>query len=125
MEEQTAGSLSMFQKVLREKKTVFIVAGICIFISYIAINIGIWTYAKKSGKSAQTVAEKIFIQPIGPSSTPTPTPTPRLTGPGPYACDPLGLCNNYKDAKGAGCPKTYADSGCLGECGNTAVRCPK
>ena len=65
---------------------------------------------------------------ITSAPTPIPTfilsPTP-LLGPGPYACDSYGICNIYQDAKGIGCPKTYADLHCLGECGDNKVRCPK
>ena len=56
--------------------------------------------------------------------TPSPTTT-RPTGPGQYACDEYGICNNYEDAKRVGCPKTYADPHCLNECGDTKVRCLK
>ena len=52
-------------------------------------------------------------------------PAPRDTGPGPYACDEYGICNNYEDAKRVGCPKTYADPHCLNACGDTKVRCVK
>jgi len=124
MEEQTAGSLSIFQKFITQKKTVFIVAGILIFMSYIGINIGIWKYATKTNPSASIAQQRDHSVTLSSTSTPIPTPTP-LQGPGPYACDPLDICSHYKDAKGAGCPKTYADSGCLDECGDKKVQCPK
>lgn len=57
-----------------------------------------------------------------PSLAPTPTP---LQGPGTYACDPFGTCNLYDNPVGKGCPKTFADSLCLGRCGNKSNRCPK
>ena len=56
--------------------------------------------------------------------SPLPSPKP-LQGPGPYACDPEGICNIYENAVGAGCPKTYADMNCLEECGDAKVHCPK
>jgi len=123
MEEKPAVFSSLLQKALQEKKTIFIIVGIVIFISYIGINISVWTLAKNSQKKVKSVTSA-FPTP-SPTAGPTSTPTPRLTGPGTYACDPIGICNSYKDAKGAGCPKTYADSGCLDECGNANVRCPK
>jgi hypothetical protein len=55
---------------------------------------------------------------------PTPTPTP-LQGPGIYACDPDGICGNYSDDMRKPCPKTFADSHCLGMCTTPSVRCPK
>jgi hypothetical protein len=57
-----------------------------------------------------------------PTATPLPTPTP-LQGPGVYACDGDGKCNNYNDEMRKSCPKTFADSHCLGMCGTPSVRC--
>ncbi|MCX6792120.1 MAG: hypothetical protein NT149_03735 [Candidatus Gottesmanbacteria bacterium] len=77
-----------------------------------------------------------------PTSTPLPTPTlppastpplastplsapTSLQGPGTYACDPDGICNDYSDQMRKNCPKTFADTTCLGMCGTPSVRCPK
>ncbi len=55
---------------------------------------------------------------------PTPTPTPRPTGPGQYACDPVGQCKIYSDdVRVEKCPVTYADLHCLDQCGDTTKRC--
>ena len=69
-----------------------------------------------------------LIPAIAASTIPAPTvaPSPKpLLGSGMYACDPLGICNSYEDATRVGCPKTYADLYCLGECKDKTVRCPK
>lgn len=58
--------------------------------------------------------------PTPAGATPTPTPTPG--GPG-YACTPSGDCNFYADPVGSGCPRTYSDLSCGGECTNPANRC--
>ncbi len=52
------------------------------------------------------------------------SPTP-LFGPGPFACDPFGICNMYDESTRAGCPKTFADRSCLNECEKKDVRCKK
>lgn len=65
------------------------------------------------------IQSKIIVTPTSP-----PTPTP-LQGPGTYACDPLGICNLYDNPTGKGCPKTFADSRCLGQCGDKSNWCPK
>jgi Tfp pilus assembly protein PilE len=47
--------------------------------------------------------------PIGGGVLPSavPSPSPRSFE-GPYACDPLGVCNVYSDPQGAGCPQSFA-----------------
>ncbi|HCM82327.1 MAG: hypothetical protein UV63_C0010G0006 [Microgenomates group bacterium GW2011_GWC1_43_11] len=141
MEQYPAVSPSLFRTLTAQKKMVLVGAGILIFFAYVGLNIGIWRYARNSGKAAQTVAqenggaagdENAGPPPAGgltPTITPTPrstpTPTPRPTGPGPYACDPLGICNHYGDAQRKECPKTYADDHCLDECSDIKVQCPK
>ena len=67
---------------------------------------------------SNTTTARFFIPTTVPSAAP-------LLGPGPYACDPQGICNHYADAIGVGCPKTYADPYCLGECSDEKVQCPK
>lgn len=70
------------------------------------------------------------------SATPTlgPTPTPAGGGfNGTYACSPgiavggfvivSGTCNNYADPAGSGCPRSYADGSCSGQCGNSVNWC--
>ena len=135
MEENPAVSPSFFQKLTGQKRMVIVGAGIVIALAYIGINIGIWTYASNSKKAAQTVSNNKSIVPENkqnglPAAVPstrglTPTPAPRPTGPGPYACDPIGICNHYGDAQGKSCPKTYADNHCLDECGFKEVQCPQ
>lgn len=66
-----------------------------------------------SGQSAQA---------NGPPPTPLPTPTP-LRGPGQYACDPTGICNDYSDEMRKNCTFTFADRNCLEQCANPAKRC--
>ncbi|MFA5103134.1 MAG: hypothetical protein WC525_08265 [Candidatus Thermoplasmatota archaeon] len=140
--EDTPAIIPMVSSSPHMKNRVFIVlAGFLIALVYIGINIGIWMYANNSRKSAQTVVEtgrgveeEQTGQSAGESATTqesirepasTPTPTPRLTGPGPYACDPLGICNHYQNATEKGCPRTYADDHCLDECADKKVQCPK
>ena len=81
-------------------------------------------FAKKQSSVAPSIPSNTTTDTRFFIPTATPTPAPPL-GPGPYACDPQGICNHYADAVGIGCPKTYADPYCLGECGDTNVRCPK
>lgn len=50
---------------------------------------------------------------------------PSLESPGQYACDPFGTCNLYEDTASKGCPQTFADSTCLGRCGeDKSIWCP-
>lgn len=61
--------------------------------------------------------------PMPPQPSPTPNPVPRQ-GSGKYACSKEGVCNLYSDqALKDYCTVTYADSNCLGQCGDTAKRC--
>jgi len=93
---------------------------VCLLIAVTVISFRIfWGGKQKNQGSSGTLQSAVSVL------VNTPTPTPRPTGPGPYACDPIGICSHYKDAKGAGCPKTYADSHCLDECGDKKVQCPK
>ena len=81
-----------------------------------------YNYCVASGMLASTG------QGVGGSSfliaTLTPTPTPQ---PGIWACTPNGDCNAYSDPVGAGCPRTYAQRGCIyrgvNQCNNPANRC--
>jgi len=136
MEENPAAPLSFFQRLTTQKKIVFAGAGIFIGIAYIALNIGMWRLGGNSQQGAQTVANKngsapageepTAIRPIGPSATPlpTPTPTPRPTGPGQYACSPIGTCKDYSDeVRKEKCTVTYADSLCLDQCADTTKQC--
>lgn len=77
--------------------------------------------------STEAIAPNIPNTPNTPNifTTPLPIPTPNL-GPGPNACDPLGVCNNYGDTSvSSGCPRTFADSTCLKQCDNKEARCAK
>lgn len=48
---------------------------------------------------------------------PTPTSTPYLSPtPGNYACSPGGFCKVYSNPQDAGCPVTYSDRLCSGQC---------
>lgn len=67
-----------------------------------------------------------------PGASPTPTgPLPPgkyacyPSGPctGPNACDSGGICNSYAQPLQKGCPWTYSDQFCLGECSNPINRC--
>ncbi|MCJ7826358.1 hypothetical protein MUP56_01935 [Patescibacteria group bacterium] len=138
MEENPAAPLSFFQRLTTQKKIVFAGAGLLIGVAYIALNIGIWTYARTSGKAAQTVANKNGSAPAGeeslqpegqiatppPTGGPTPTPTPRPIGPGQYACSPIGTCKDYADdVRKEKCTVTYADSLCLDQCADPTKQC--
>ena len=52
------------------------------------------------------------------SATAAPKASPLI-----YACDPSGLCGVYHEPKEKGCPKTYTDVLCSGECTKPEVRC--
>lgn len=63
------------------------------------------------------------FDPLAGTPTPTLSPTP---APGRYACSPGGVCNDYGslgNAQGAGCPVTYADIFCEGDCIDNANWC--
>jgi len=123
MEKYTAYVLSLLSYLKAHKKPVLIGAGILFGITYITLNIGIWTFAKNFQKRAQPVASASFPTP-SPTLGPTPTPTPRLTGPGQYACSPIGTCKDYSDeVRKASCTVTYADKFCLDQCKDAAKQC--
>ena len=135
MDLQPAGIPSPNHTVPLQKKLLYTGAIVGFVILYAVINIGVFAYAKKVRLSKQAgVTETVSVDENGnplqsssplPTSDPTPTPTPRPTGPGIYACDPIGICNNYEDAKRKDCPRTYADNQCLDQCGNKTVQCPQ
>jgi hypothetical protein len=93
---------------------------VCLLIAVTLISFRIFWGGKQKNQGTSDMSQSVTV--LSPTNIPTPTP---LQGPGPYACDPIGICSHYKDAKGAGCPKTYADSHCLDECGDKKVQCPK
>ena len=131
---------------LSSKKILFLFVGVFLAALFIAINVWVYKLATKGGASStvpSSVGSKksslppnvpsgtlaipvLNVDPIPPrpTSTPTPTPTP-LQGSGTYACDPFGSCNHYANPEGIGCPKTFADSQCLGQCGDKSTWCPK
>jgi len=79
------------------------------------------TQVSTSTESAgETPADELLV-------SPTPSPTPRPTGPGTYACDPGGICNEYDGPEKPeyDCPKTFADRFCLDSCEDLTVRCKK
>jgi hypothetical protein len=93
---------------------------VCLLIAVILISFFTLGGGKKKNQGTSRVSSSMIV--LNPTNILTPTP---LQGPGPYACDPIGICSHYKDAKGSGCPKTYADSHCLEECGDKNEQCPK
>lgn len=40
-----------------------------------------------------------------------------------YACTPQGSCNEYQNPSGAGCPLSWTELDCAGQCGNPENRC--
>jgi hypothetical protein len=122
MEKYTAYFLSLLTTLKAHKKPVLIGAGILIGITYITLNIGIWMYAKNSQKKVKPVTSAFPT--ASPTAGPTPTPTPRPTGPGQYACSPIGTCKDYSDeVRKASCTATYADMFCLDQCKDTTKQC--
>ena len=121
---------------LRHKLLSGLVLAIAIPI-YTAFIVWVYQYAKNNtASSSQTRSEGLKESSSADSSSVipakaesqsaiTPTPTPRPTGPGQYACDQYGVCNNYEESKRTACPKTYADRTCLDECQKKDVQCPK
>mgnify|MGYP001605628300 CR=1 FL=1 len=87
----------------------------------------IWQTVTSAGAGFQRLspAKSSPVIPANAGIQGTITPTSRPTGPGQYACDEYGICNNYEDTKRVGCPKTYADPHCLNECGDKNIRCLK
>lgn len=61
--------------------------------------------------------------------SPTPNPSSPFP-PGQYACqtlDPINGCNNFGSQANAlanGCPATFSDASCNGQCGNPIYKCP-
>lgn len=98
--------------------------GIVVYIIFIIWFFNSGTIFKKtSNLSGASQMGNPTATPVPPTpKTPTPTPTP-LQGPGQYACDPQGICNNYSDIMRKNCPVTFADRNCLEQCGNAAKRC--
>jgi len=120
---QNIGSQTDQHSRPRIKPTRVITLFILLIIIISAFILYFLYFAKKQSSVApsipsNTTTARFFIPTTVPSAAP-------LLGPGPYACDPSGICNIYQDAVGLGCPKTYADPYCLGACGDTNVRCPK
>lgn len=122
----------------KRKHRVLLIGLAVVFVTlYITGNI--WFYFYVTGKIfTNTGSTRKTKQGIGNQTTttssaggnsfqetaPTPTPTPRPTGPGSYACDPVGQCKLYSDAvRKEKCTVTYADLLCLDRCGDTAKRC--
>lgn len=111
------------------------IVGSFIIIGIIRGNTTLPFMAKQNTEAATTTLPQTNLPIPTPTATPLPTPTPTpmpptptptpLQGPGIYACDPNGICNNYSADMRAPCPKTFADYHCLGMCGTPTVRCPK
>lgn len=121
----------------RSHRTLFLLIGIFLVILFIVFNFWVYSRVTKGGsflpKNVQQWLSKGVPSanrsyspqeaPITPTSPPS-TPTP-LQGPGTYACDPFGTCKHYANPVGKGCPKTFADSMCLGRCGgDKSIWCP-
>lgn len=129
------------------KKSVLLILGLVVLLLYAGVNVWIYqqgrnkatiTTGKESGTSSKNsgiggIFEKLIpknspSQTSSQQPTPTPflpTPTPRPTGPGQYACDPLGICNDYGNEERKSCTTTFADRHCLDQCGDAAKRCTK
>lgn len=92
----------------------------------LTVSLVVYFYSRGLPKFYQSNKSLGQITPTPKSTaTPIPSPTP-ATGPGPWACDPLGTCSRYNDSSvTSGCPKTFADTNCLNQCGNKAVQCSK
>jgi len=123
----------------RRPKILFVFVGIVVAVLFIALNV--WVYRQATKESRPSLRQKTLVTPSSdattgqipslnvdlitprPTSPPTPTPTP-LQGPGTYACDPYGSCNHYANPVRIGCPKTFADQACLGQCGDKSNWCP-
>lgn len=91
---------------------------IVILVLFVGINIGINLQKSEALNKAGMIENNALL------STKIITPAP-LKGPGIYACDPFGICNNYGDEQRKSCPVTFADSHCLGQCKDSARRCTR
>lgn len=108
------------------KKAALIAAAV---ILYAALNVWVYRIAT-SGRSVLPIRintdKSTSPQAREQKPVATPTPTPRPTGPGDYACSPEGVCNLYSDEmRKQYCTTTYADPGCLDQCGDKAKQCSK
>lgn len=117
---------------LHRHKLFFVVVILVGILLYAGFNFWIYRYAKLgSAPSPEALLETVSNKGAGfggfqgKAQGRIPTTAPRPTGPGSYACDPLGNCNIYENPEEIGCPKTFADSRCLDSCGDTNVQCPK
>lgn len=106
------------------KKWPLIVIGIIGLALYVALNVGVYHVVVKKPRGSSTMVIPTDALPTAEvKRAPTASPTP-IKGPGPYACDPLGVCNRYADSvRKANCTVTYADPNCQFACEVAANRC--
>ena len=119
----------------RNRRTLFLLVGVFVAVLFVALNVWVYIQATKqrvppivslprgsmNPDVRSSATQKTLVISFPSSLSPTPTP---LQGPGEYACDPLGICNLYADPIGKRCPKTFADSMCLGRCSDKSIQCP-
>ncbi len=61
--------------------------------------------------------------PGGGSPTPAASPSPSGSRGQLHACDPRGVCNVYANPSLHGCPVSYSDPNCEGQCADPRNRC--
>lgn len=147
----TSDQFSVHAGPLRWHKIVAVVLGILAFGGYMSLNVWLFTLGKVQ-QNADTHTDIPFSARTGTGATvlgqsqeriPQPSPervfpantpstfrsslntssTSSPSGPGLYACDPLGKCNLYKDPLQSGCPMTFSDPRCNSQCGNPKNQC--
>ena len=105
-----------------------------VVVLLILLGLGVWyfLYPKEGASLFGIQREQTSTETPGDETgefliSPTSSPTPRPTGPGTYACDPNGICNEYDGPEKPeyDCPKTFADRFCLDSCEDLTVRCKK
>ncbi len=113
-------------KILWDTKIVlFILIG---FLFFLGLNIAAFYYGWKSGQTkSNAVIESIhtvteMVDSLGKRSSQSDTgkrdEQNRI-----FACDPVGVCNNYADPQSMGCPKTFRDPFCEQQCDTIKNRC--
>lgn len=149
----TSDEYAIHSRAPRWHRVLAAVLGVLAFGGYMSLNVWLFTLGKiqrsdanhtdipfsaRTGTSGDaTVLGEFQERPAQPSPTPVSrssnpssfhtvrnlSATSSPSGPGPYACDPLGKCNLYKNPVSAGCPVTFADPLCLSQCGNPKNQC--
>ena len=102
--------------------------GLTILVIVGFISLGVLAYVRffllspNTGLLTPREAPSTFESGKQLSPSPTAVITPQRVV-GTFACDPAGICNSYANPQEFGCPKTYKDVTCLGQCGQKEVRC--